>query len=454
MAMRLKKEHNLVALKVTLRTRSNEATINLALEITEHHDPITVWSAEFNAAQFGVSPHSGASDTILSEFQLPDGVVDPIGATLEGADYDGPLWLHLVKPYGVLGALPWEAWLSGIERSVLRIPDALAPPPDEGMPTLDVVLCASRPAGEADFNAPEYVVGMAAGIFRGVADRDVRLHVFTDQGCVHQIEAGIISADLPAQRISVRHPEQTWREPRPTRSNRPTAIANPWLSWMLDEMHGRPVDVVHFLCHGYAADGSGSLAFAHSPTTNSGLDWGRFIGGGELGRFLLGIGAWSLGFSSPPSNASEFGLRLLADEFAQMRPGPVFHHHLPLDAGLEALQATYRFLYARERSMPPPMSSVSLCCQPALLGGPQPAAMMKSANAPLQLGELLKGRNEPPSWLASTQRLLEEKAFEVSRSEVDSLRLGAPTDAGLEGFKRGLGEIEEALSRMGRKGLL
>lgn len=454
MAMLLKKEHNLVALKVTLRTRGDEATIDLALEITEHHDPITAWSAEFDAAQFGVSPRPGVSGTTLSEFGLPDGVADVIDGQLDDIGYDGPLWLHLVKPYGVLGALPWESWLKGLSRPLLRIPDALAPPPDEGTPTLDVVLCASSPAGKAEFSVPECVVSMAAAIFRGVADREVRLHVFTDRDCVRQIKAGISSAGLPAQQIAVLNPEQAQSESRSGRGTGATAIANPWLRWMLDAMHGRPVDMVHFLCHGYATDGSGSLAFARSPTANGSLDWGRFIGGGELGRFLLGIGAWSLGFSSPPSNASEFGLRLLADEFAQVRPGPVFHHHLPLDVGLEALQATYRLLYARERAMPPSMPSVSLCCQPALLGGPQPAAMVKSMRAPLLLGEAVKVHGEPPSWLASTQRLLEEKAFEVSRSEMDSLRLGTSTDASMEGVKRGLGEIEEALSRLGRKGLL
>ena len=78
MALRLKNDHNLVALKVTLRTRGNEATINLALEITEHHDPITVWSAEFDAAQLGVSPRPGASGTMLSEFRLPEGVADEL----------------------------------------------------------------------------------------------------------------------------------------------------------------------------------------------------------------------------------------------------------------------------------------------------------------------------------------------------------------------------------------
>jgi len=47
----------------------------------------------------------------------------------------------------------------------------------------------------------------------------------------------------------------------------PSEISNAWLRWIAQSLD-RPVDVVHFVCHGYLTSEQGWLAFAETPTKN------------------------------------------------------------------------------------------------------------------------------------------------------------------------------------------
>lgn len=471
MAMVLKRKHNLVALKVTLETRRDTARVRFELEVTEDHDPRTIWEETVAADMIGLTsrPGSEPSNAGVDNFQLPLKVTEPIKQALRNIPYDGPVWLHLVKPYGALGVIPWERLLAAVGNPILRLPDALADAPAEVRRTLDIILCTSRPAAKEAFDAPYYVGQMAKQIVGAVDGRRVRIHVFADLDCTRELKPVVDAAGLsdhvfivdpetardysaPKSPSESSPSESSPSEPSPSQSSRPQPFASPWLGWMHDSMRGRSVDVVHFLCHGYLADNSGALAFAEAPVPNQSLEWRRFVGAGELGRFLLRVGAWSVAFSSPDRNYSERGLRALADEFAQVRPGPVLHHDCHDDPKFQQLAGAYHFLYGAERSEPRPTPAIALCCQPSLVTGEETEAettLSKSARAIRDTG-----MEELPAWIATAHRFIEQKEFEVRKIKKTGERLGVRSQHKAEGIERGVDEIAETLERLVKKGVL
>ena len=100
-------------------------------------------------------------------------------------------------------------------------------------------------------------------------------------------------------------------------------LRSPWLHWMEGELGEQAVDAVHFLCPGYFQNERGSLALARSPVENVDESWSHFIGAPELCTFLNDLGAEAVILGAPYGNVWALGLRLLADELAWTRPGPV-----------------------------------------------------------------------------------------------------------------------------------
>ena len=452
MGMLLKRTFNLVALKVTLDTRGERAQVVFELEVTEEHEPRTVWKLAVPIGEIGLSENSGSerSDAGVDRFRLPDSLASGVAEQLANAGYDGVVWLHLVKPYGMLGAVPWERLLD-IGRPLLRLPDALGTPPAEVSRTLDVIICASRPISEAAFNIPRHLGTMAERIARSVEGRRVRVNVFTDLECTRALEDTIARQGL-ADKVVVWNPHESYESAQRNRRPGSAPVKSPWLLWILEKMRGKSVDVVHFLCHGYLAQRSGALAFAESPTLNKDPLWSRFVGAGELGAFLMHLGAWSVAFSSPDHNYSEMGLRLLADEFAQVKPGPVLYHDCSHDPSMDQLGAAYRFLYSHDRLPPPPMPAVALCCQPALVAGAGAAVTADSAAANAAVEQA--GLEELPAWVAAVHRFCEQKEFQVSSLSKSRERLSARAGEDVQGVTNGVDEIRQTLDRLMKKGLL
>ena len=456
--MLLKRQFSLVALVVELETRGRTARVQLTLEATEEGEAHALWSTTLEAEQIGLTPRitGGQSDVGVTGIVLPDGVSQAIRNALLEQGYDGALWLHLVKPYGVLGALPWERLLANCGHAVLRLPDALAQAAVETPETLNVILCASRPRSEEHFSIPACLAVMAEKIVGAVTGRDVRVYIFADLECTQEISRRLNAVGLMGSHVVVFDPQSS-RDYKTQSGDRGAAraalAASPWLQWMAKSMNGRSVDVVHFLCHGYMADRSGSLAFAESPVLNDDPQWCRFVGGDELSRFLIGLGAWSVAFTAPQHNYSPLGLRALADEFAQVRPGPVLHHEIADDPDFEQLVAAYRLMYSNERISPAPMPAIALCCQPALVVGVRQAraTQTRSRGAGTKAAAPVA---DFPAWMASAHRFVEQKEYEIRRTQKTNQAYSARSRQDLEGVARGVDEIKLTLERLTQKGVL
>lgn len=474
--MLLKRQFSLVALVVELETLGRTALVRLALEATEYGEARVLWSTALEAQQIGLTPRitGGQPDAGVDGIVLPDEVSRAIGGALLSEGYDGPLWLHLIKPYGVLGALPWERLLVNCGHAILRLPDALAEAAVETPETLNVILCASRPRSEENFNIPACLALMAEKIVRSVSGREARVYVFADLECTQEITQRLNTVGLIDSHVIVIDPERS-RDYKLVRSVQPASrvstATSPWLQWMTKSMGGRSVDVVHFVCHGYMADHGGSLAFAESPVLNDDPQWCGFVGGSELSRFLIDLGAWSVAFTAPRHNYSPLGLRSLADELAQVRPGPVMHHESADDPDFKQLGDAYRLMYSNERISPEPAPAIALCCQPALVAGMRRARASITLSraafgkvgtdaevSAISMDAAVDGAAKPvldiPAWMASAHRFVEQKEYEIRRTRKTNQSYTTRSQQDLEGAARGVDEIKLTLERLMKKGVL
>ena len=112
MATKLKREYDLLDLKVGLDTSGSEPTVVCELEATFQRETrrLNGWSFPL-AFNLPSSIVPGRASSVASQFKLPEGFGDQLRTQLEQAERDvvGPLWLHLARPYGYLGLLPGSA---------------------------------------------------------------------------------------------------------------------------------------------------------------------------------------------------------------------------------------------------------------------------------------------------------------------------------------------------------
>lgn len=368
-----------------------------------------------------------------------------------------PLWVHLVEPYGALRFVPWERLLGDrLHVPVLMLPDFIFPRPREAASVLDVVVCASAPLGHEEHSVREALLTTVGSILVG-SPRATRVHVFTDQMLVGTVKARY-AAEIRDGKVLVHEPSGAARfvtgETDSRVSEVPGMLRSPWLLWMRDALRDRAVDVVHFCCHGFLTRGRGVLLFAQSPLDRSDSYLSAPVCAVELQAFLTQVGAWSSAFESLPDNSSEHGLRALADEIAQSRPGPMLMHSLVLDPAGAMLAAAYRFVYAASPGEPPRSTALFLYCQPYLttdavsrrtvelphfdprkpplpfaeeLSGVsharnQPQWVQANAAANISAADELVGLPENPlPWVAATERMADSMQLrfqEMARDEV------------------------------------
>lgn len=436
MAQQLKETHGLLALKVTLAFWEREnttATLQLESGAASLGDPKGV---DVPVTALGATLEPGA----VEDAALPADVLDRLRQALQSVDapLDHPIWLHLVKPYGVLGAAPWERLLAPLGRPVLRLPDFLERP-RENTRLLDVAICW-EPGPEA--SAEEAVVDLcrlADTILKSSPREQTTVHVFASEDWSRPLRAR-----LKESRVQIHRPPSTWFGPKRKTSS---ISASSWLDWICEGIGKGSLDAVHFVCDARESRDGASLVLSSSPSESPASKVPVYIEVEALSTFLNRTGAWSTIFTPPRGGGSESLVRFYADRLAQARPGPVlFHDGRRLDEPdeLAHLAQAYRFLFSPAPAIPPSGASMFIYCQPALVESVQPAACpvleAVSANAKLlesagseppralraALSKIgLGSRDETPSWLSATQRYVEGAAMDARReSSTDVLLTG------------------------------
>ncbi len=385
MAEMLKERYDLLVLKVELRDRAGPTSQGIdgidarftlqgkvdgrLATLADLSQPDAVTGMVDVASARSANPDVGLSTDFLSMLGQ---------AVAHFGDGQRPLWVHLVKPYGALRLVPWERLLVAVVNvPVLMLPDFIFPRPREATATLEVALCGSAPLGHESHSVRQALVMAVHAVLQGSARR-TRVQLFTDANLAGDLRA-TFQAQAAAGQVLVHEPQDAAPFVQEDASSRTLdqagVLRSPWLLWMRQALRERAVDVVHFCCHGRLTRGRGALLFAQSPLDRSDDYLAGPVGMTELQTFLTQVGAWSSAFTSLPDNFSEVGLRALADETAQNRPGPMLMHNLQLDPSGQALAQAYTFIYAAQPGPPPLSPALFLYCQPYLATVPVPESV-------------------------------------------------------------------------------
>jgi hypothetical protein len=399
MAEQLKEKYDLLVLKVELRDLSGPANDGIEARFTLQGKVEGRLSTLADLSRPGAV--TGLVDVIASRGPNPEVGLSPDFLSVLGQAMthfgDGlrPLWVHLVKPYGALRLVPWERLLvTAVNVPVLMLPDFIFPRPREATATLEVALCGSAPLGHEAHSVRQAMMIAVHSILDGSARR-TRVQLFTDANLAADLRVGF-QTEMALGQVLVHDNQAAAPFVQEDVSSRlldqAGVLRSPWLLWMRQALRERAVDVVHFCCHGRLTRGRGALLFAQSPLDRSDNYLAGPVGMTELQTFLTQVGAWSSAFTSLPDNFSEVGLRALADETAQNRPGPMLMHNMQLDPTGQALSQAYRFIYATQPGSPPRSPALFLYCQPYLVTEPAlafapapaglPAALRRSGRSP------------------------------------------------------------------------
>jgi hypothetical protein len=462
MAVKIATENGLVTLRVRIRPRERgvAAELQLVSYLDGKQRELEVWylDADRGGLPRRLEPRSWPF------VHLPPALIDELRNAIEnlGLEQGIPLWLHLVKPYGFLGALDWEQGLAALMRPVVRLPDFLERP-RENRDALNVALVCSEPVSEPRLDPPRVLHDIVDAVLSGSQRERTMIHVFPDQS-YHATVTGSFAGE---SRVAVHDPAEAsvYGEAARTglRNDAMGEVRSPWLKWMRDSMRGDALDAVHFVCHGFLADQKPAIALAESPLSNRDRTDARYVGVGELAAFLTQVGAWSAVFSSPPGNYSEAGLRLLADTLAQTRPGPVLYHNLGADGLDPVLQRMYGFLYAPVPSALPFQERWFAYCQPSLIArmAPSPWTIPFDMDVALNANNTLFGirldapvagsfderradastpAGATPSWISAAQRYVETQSLQLQR---DATRPTTDDEAYRVSF-----EVERTLAKL------
>lgn len=323
-----------------------------------------------------------------------------------------PLWLQLLPPVGNLAVLPWESMLAPVVGAVpiVRLPTFALFVPLE-LSRVDIVLCLFEPAAAG---SPE-----ASSLVRSLLDalptdgsREFFVHVFASTTDCAEIGRAFFD-----RRVVLHDPRNATPIDSATNADRDSGpssdgITNPWLLWIIDEMTEVTAEVIHFVARGSLTSGThATLALPGSPIGKDHASSSGSVGPNELAECLARLGAWGVGFTSPPTGSPTMGIRQLSYDLERLRVGPVICHEAEKDPRGDQLALAYASLI--EGRPPTFVSAVSLYAHPSTFD-PRAAHDRELDPVAAVLAEMGQvgpaSETEPPAWATSTRRYLEQAA--------------------------------------------
>lgn len=446
MADKLKQLYNIVVLKCEVTDARVSVQFTLQAKLDGALTDLHTWSSTLGELGLQYDCRSGI------DARLPQTLVADVNLWMrQNAADTQPLWIHLVKPYGALRLMPWErAFGLDFPHAILMLPDFIFPPPRESAATLDIALCASAPLDTEEHWLRNALVPAIARILEAQV-RSTRVHVFTDAVLQPVVRDAFTVAGTLDSRIIVYDGEfaAPYAATDPTSRLMDSAgqLRSPWLLWMRAALKQQSIDVAHFVGHGYLTRDRGALLLAQSPLERTDEYLAGPVGSIELSTFLTQIGAWGTVFTAVLQNNSEPGLRALADEIAQCRPGPLLMHVVQHDREQIMLPAAYRVLFDTTPASMPRSPSLFLYCQPYRVQGSEPgqyevgastrsrghlrmdspvarsahqSRVAEAVNAlPSALDRVFDGGAPVKSWVAATERVAEQAQLRIQTSSRD-----------------------------------
>lgn len=367
-------------------------------------------------------------------YRVPDNLIDFARTALPS---DQPLYLVFEPPSGFLPGVPWEKLATArLGRPVLRL-GAVPVRPVRSDRTLDIAYCCSLPgASESQWQVVKrFIQSLPTDL-----PRRARLHVFVDAGLFPRVQAEAAALDV-GETVRVYDPVDAARfvGSRASASDAAEAseLENPWLLWIRDSLKRLSVDGVHFLTMGHLGRTRPGISFASPPVHDDEYAWSQVVGARQLSVFLEQVGAWAVGFSSPPANTSVLGLRMLFDEITRMVTGPVALHDLVGDADGEALRQLYWYMFAPEQALLPCFPTLALATHPDWTHAVnrQPSQRLDRLIDEYSLSNRvpdLTGESDAPAWVTAQQRSLEKTIAEIAaapETEADKNRERGVLDA-------------------------
>jgi hypothetical protein len=426
MAEELKRRYDIVVLKVEMRDTRPDVVFTLQAKVEGRLADIKRWESDITDLVLKRDRRN------VSTGSLPSPLVDDLTAwMLDEVPPATPLWVHLVRPYGALRFMPWErAFGSTFGRAILMLPDFLFPPPRENAETLDVVLCASAPLGVEDWHV-RTALRDAIDRILNAGVRRTNLHVFIDNAFYKDLHAELEALTPAGASLRIYNPQDASQFCAEDQSSRLVdqsgQLRSPWLLWMQHSLRNCSVDVVHLIGHGYLSRDRGAMLFAQSPLERTNEFCAGPVSAIELSNYMTRVGAWATVLTGVMDNNSPAGMRALADEIGQTRPGPVLMHSLDRDPGQMLLAPAYQVLFDDTPMAMPVSDALFVYCQPYRVQATSDTQPVEPGVPPDKPQNLPRN---PPSVAPEPQRTRSMRTLEspVSRSPAQTAVAAASSE--------------------------
>lgn len=463
MAGKLMRDWRLAVLRVELNLSERTPAVDVDLLRFPDGTATIVESWTLAPEQFNLP--SGRRGLMGDEPSVPDELIGAIRDRIYSPDFDyrGALWIHIIKPHGYLGAIPWER--AFVERGapfpIVRLPDRLPVAQLAGRTYRVAVIMSGR---TTDPGSALAYLDQFAGALTTFIDSEV--HVFADR-----VYHGVIGADLASAAVIVhdaalavgaaqdfvdRAEKRAARKARPSRRSRHVSPAEVWSAWMSAALRKHTIDAVMTL-GGAKLDGDDPvLELAADPGDPDPSRPTAYLSASEVSSLADRLGAATVCVVARTGRS--IASRMLADHLGVDRPGPTLFSDVA--GGDEPDRLAESLAVLRE-----PDLDLALLDHPGLFAYLQPEVVSTRFEHPDEFAppnELptaagpsvtslstspTEAAESVPAWVGSAARLIESTRSDLWLTGATGMPRTTTSEAYATGTEKALRELEEMVVR-------